>query len=619
MKLTPNTSPAPATRRQLSLGGLALGVLLILVCVPATRKFVTAQTAATLFPDAVIGGPLRELGVGGDLSAGEAAARDDARLRAAARHPNDFPVQLTCALNAPTAPEQLSRLHALGGRFGDRPSLWASVLRVYARGTVTLGSRSNEVRAVLEPPFRHDPAAKRLTADQPPAPGDLAAFDQAAARGEALDPNNALFPLLRAAGLFAAARDDDALDVLRRAGQKTTWNDYIADEATGRWRLAEYVNGAWGTTGALVRSAQGAAILLPHYALIRNGARLGLVHAIEAEKAGRTVEGLELRRALARSGQTLRKGDGFLIGNFVGAALTQMTIERPAGAPLPNGRFTGEGFAFEGDATSSARIQAAVDRARGAYFAYLKRIGAPDEARWMREELEANDQTRQRAAQIIYQSPLGAPVQRLAGWWILGLLTIANIGGLVALGGLAVLLARTRIVQRGPIRTAARTSAETDGEIRPARRALGVSALTMATVLFVAFVAREQARATVGVIELAHMFGGAAWSDTNGVNWWDQAFFALRPFAPLLTLIVPLLLVIGLGVASRVVGVPLTAGIIRGLKGIALPAACVLVIVYGGLILATVRQDARIDGGLRQTLAHEGRYLAARAGVRWPE
>ncbi len=662
---------------RLRLGGLALGVLLVLVCAPATRKFVTAQAAAIFFPDRI------EVGLRGDLSANDQAARNarnDARLRAAAaRRPNDFPVQLTCALNAGDVREQAARLHALAPRFGDNPSLWVAVLRVYSRGTISLQYRTNEVMAVLEP---GRPREKYLGVPKAPTPDDLAAFDNAAARGERLDPNNALFPLLRAAGLFAARRDDAALAALRRAGQKTTWNDYTTDEATGHWRLTELANGAWGTTGALGRSAQAAAILLPHYALLRNGARLGVVHAIRAEQAGRTAEGLELRRALARCGRTLRKSSGFLVGTFVGAALTQMTTVRPGGVPPPNDPFDGAGG---GDSASQARVQAAVERARGAYFAYLKRIGAPDEARWMRAELDADEQTRRVGARVIHQSSFGAPLQKLAGWWVLGLLALGNIVWLVVLGGLTVPLARTRLVRAGlalpvwarkgvwgglvalvlavalnlPAEARAlfliggetfalaaglcwgtsalairllrrarrrghedttatiRPAAGHDGKLRPALRALGVAALTIAGTLLLSFAAHEQARATSSLIALADTLSGI--SSEGGPNRWAQLLITVLPVAAPLTLAAPLLLVVALGIASRVVRVPLTAGLVRGLKGTALPAACVLVLVYGGLVLATVRQDALVDEGLRQTLAHEGRYLAGRAGVRWPE
>lgn len=41
----------PFERWRLSLFGLALGVLIVLVCAPATRKVVTAQAAMILFPD----------------------------------------------------------------------------------------------------------------------------------------------------------------------------------------------------------------------------------------------------------------------------------------------------------------------------------------------------------------------------------------------------------------------------------------------------------------------------------------------------------------------------------------------------------------------------------------
>jgi len=91
------------------------------------------------------------------------------------------------------------------------------------------------------------------------------------------------------------------------------------------------------------------------------------------------------------------------------------------------------------------------------------------------------------------------------------------------------------------------------------------------------------------------------------------------PLVTLATVTVPFALVLLLGVASRITRVPFFAGLVRGLRGLALPVACGLVLLYGALVLGTVRQEARVSDGLRQTLAHEGRYLARLTGETWPD
>ncbi len=81
-----------------------------------------------------------------------------------------------------------------------------------------------------------------------------------------------------------------------------------------------------------------------------------------------------------------------------------------------------------------------------------------------------------------------------------------------------------------------------------------------------------------------------------------------------LLMAVPLLLTAALALSSRIVRVPVTVGIVRGLRGLAVPIGCGLLLLYGGLVLGTARQEARVSDALRRMVRHEGRYLAEITG-----
>src|SRR5262249_8628653 len=55
---------------------------------------------------------------------------------------------------------------------------------------------------------------------------------------------------------------------------------------------------------------------------------------------------------------------------------------------------------------------------------------------------------------------------------------------------------------------------------------------------------------------------------------------------------------------------PPPPGLVRGWRGAPPPLACVLALTYGGLLLATARQEAVVQNELSRTLQHQGRALA---------
>jgi hypothetical protein len=96
---------------------------------------------------------------------------------AAERNPNDLPVQISSVLLTIPHTEVPKRLQELLKRFPNEPTLLASILRHHC-------SRS----------------LKQMSAKE------VATFEWIAREGERVDPQNAYFPMMRAAVLFAAGK-----------------------------------------------------------------------------------------------------------------------------------------------------------------------------------------------------------------------------------------------------------------------------------------------------------------------------------------------------------------------------------------------------------------------------
>jgi len=84
------------------------------------------------------------------------------------------------------------------------------------------------------------------------------------------------------------------------------------------------------------------------------------------------------------------------------------------------------------------------------------------------------------------------------------------------------------------------------------------------------------------------------------------------------SLLIPFLLTVVLGIAARVRRVPVFFGLAQGFRAAALPVACLLLVVYGGLLLGTVRQERILNDHLWHQIHDEGPYFAAQSGQTWP-
>jgi hypothetical protein len=304
--------------------GIAAAILVVLVMLPATGRIVREQVVE------VLSGPLTWW-----VTPIPTVADQN---RAAQEHPDDFSLQLANALHhgpltTPLAPyrsstEVVDRLADLSTRFPREAAVQAALLRQLSRDQFNLASRIDHERQDADAVAT---SGKQGEPKLPPRPETVRQWNDAASAGERLDPNNAFFPMMHAAGLFAQHDDPAACAAIERAGRLPQYDDYVPDEVFGGWRLRQAMVG--GDPGSFVRLACVENEDYAYLPVIRDVARVAHEYAIRKERAGDAVGGLEIRQALLRCGDTMRIHASLAIGELVGIAISSIAIARPGGEP----------------------------------------------------------------------------------------------------------------------------------------------------------------------------------------------------------------------------------------------------------------------------------------------
>ena len=271
----------------------------------------------------------------------------------------------------------------------------------------------------------------------------LGVFIAAATEGARLEPNNAFFDAMRAAGEFAASQDEAALRDLHAAAEKPGWDDHAAGETRAQWKLLER---AYGDHGVVQKSPGFEHLLLPHFALLRAAAHLAVWHAAAAERAGDQATARAIRHDLMRFGMTMAGASPLLISQSVGLAIFQIgTSPVPPDPPLS---------APSLEAGDAARRERRIRDERS-----LQARGDTAEADWVRTERERGEaiQGQIERARSSWQDSAPFTPEGWAGWWTFGILLLEQIATLLALWVGAALLASLR----GPARAEAPPVART--------------------------------------------------------------------------------------------------------------------------------------------------------------
>lgn len=330
------------------------------------------------------------------------------------------------------------RLRQLLARFGDRPALYAHILRSMAVNQVRL--TRPEIEELRPKPARSANSGFDTTPpkidEQVSAPADLALFEEIAVRGAALDPNNAYFPLLHAAVAYATNRDSEAVHWLAQAARSSHYDDYAMDEA--RCRTAALVSRN-GEISMVTRTVIDESLYCPEYNLIRTAARATVVRAVHLESAGHIDDGLHLRQTLVRIGAMMR---GSSCGTQLGISLTSLATLRPSGVPALSDHETGN---------TAERSRREADR----YIVYLKHIGYPEEAQWFVAERAAGQEIIAIQQAIFAKDLLLGPILRLPGFYYFSLVLLLGVFWTLVLGMLA-----TWFIWRQPVGEMVGLSAE---------------------------------------------------------------------------------------------------------------------------------------------------------------
>lgn len=488
------------------------------------------------------------------------------RLKEVARqHPEDYLIQLSWNLQRGHISDV--DLRDLLPRFGSRPSLLAHILRYDTVKRVRI--QRLEEWAFYPPSERPNPQSL-----PPPSPQSFAAYDRIAAEGEQVDPDNAYFPLMRAAGLFAVRRDEEALAAVRRASRKSRWEDYTREEVEAHLRLLET---AFGKQSAICAFLKANEVVEPHWMSIRSVARMVRYLAHEKEKAGKQHEAADIRLAMLRSTSLIRAQASSYIGAPVAIAAGNVAIAAPSLTRRPN----------ETEEQRWLRMQQQ-------FLASLRRIGRDADALWAQREFAAMS-----AARTILRTGaesrqwLQMPL-RLVRAWSLNMLLLFLFLGTLLFWLVYVVVARTSL-RRGMA-----------PYIVLLATALGAGVLTMLSPW-----ADFPGRTLVTLAEIAK------WEDAQP-EFMVVSPFIFRAATAMAVVFLLLMLVTAVGiwglVRSREPNVALVDGVQRG----GLPIAGVILMLYLLSVRHTVRVESAWQNDLQVLRQHAGKYYASQLGTMWP-
>lgn len=613
--------------------GFTLTVLAVLLLLPATGWLARMQ----LFPFA----QYKAFQSLTELMNGTWQAQEDA-ARFVATRPNDFDLQFAHAMNCDSA-ESLQRLDVLDKKFPDNPVVIAARLKQMTAGQVQIHRSEEDILHPLSQRMKN-PAKPEKMSD----PVAVAKFVAIAEQGERVAPTNAFFSCMVAAGNFARRQDGDGTAAWKRAGAKPDWYDYSLEEMNAKSKLLIERNGG-SEVGFLPRAASSAAILLPHFTVIRGSARMATVKAVESELAGNRDEGVALRGATRHIGAAMMIRSETLIGVFVGRTVTALSESRPGGAEAV------ERLPYTQAEKESNRP--AKDR-EAKYVAYLQSIGHSEEAVAFAAASRDGDVIKKIAKGGMRGTYMGFGDKtfRLMACWYADILLLAGVLFSLTFAGIFKLIYKfsPRLQKSEPLQTSARWGVmlglalptlgvivsliTTEGSVGNSLDIWGPFGIVhIATILLSAFllvlppiIGRFPAKsighglivmvgtlgtlAIVGVVGVAtwHMFAGPIGAVTilHGLSGGDpegESGVTKNLWGILLPIIIsvvmlslPIVLLAVFASFSRMLRIPVASGVTRGMRAMAVPLACVMLLGWGACLVSTLRQENAAIAELKQ-------------------
>ena len=561
---------------------------------------------------------------------------------------SDFDIRYGAALFA-SGNKVVQNLEVLNRDTPSNPQVLAALLRMLS--CESMPHRPEE--ALLEPSSRQKDTNRETYPYKPMR--NAARIIAFAEQGEALEPDNGFFPTMAALGYFAQKNDDAAVAAWIRAGAAPRWDDYSFREVDAKWKLLQAKHG--GEVGAIARMSSMAAILFPHYAGIRSSARMASAMAMQAELAGNAEAGFGIRRASRQIGEGMQQQRGSFIGGLVGSAVASIAQSRAGGAEVVENPYP---------STDKERVEQWIKAKQNKYATYLRSIGHPEEATAFLATMERTVALKKIWKNGSPQTYMGfdAKTYQLMLGWAGNILLIA--GALFALGfaGVFALVYKfsPRLQRNEPLQKSARwgvwmglltpvfvlaTVANAESTLlTPGDIPIAIIGVGILTIVITPFVLRLTARevghgvgvvlatiAALGVIgglivAVGVLFGGFASSfglmrgdayNENG-DMARSVWLSLVPviFGTMMALL-PLLMLALFALFSRMLKIPVAAGVTRGTRSIAVPLACLLLLAWGASVFNTLRhENAAIAEMKRITEIGELRTVAEVSGQPYP-
>jgi hypothetical protein len=606
--------------------GLAFGVVLALWHSPSSSWLIRLQ-AALAIPTRLAQATPPELSPYAE--GGARTPESEAAFRQAAEAmQGDAMAQVSAVVRdlpepgpEPPPRDTLSGLLPMTTRFPRNPAVIAATLRYAAGANIRIH------RTELDALGTADGLRTSRTVEGP-LEGHYATFDRLAAEGERLDPRNAFFPAIRSAGLYAAGHDDDALRSMIHAAALPQWNDYVADEVSGAWRLA---NRALGPGNTLVHAGTLGGMTFTHYAQLKDTAALIRAEAARREKARNGTGAADLRLDLLKVGALMRAQSTTLVGTTTGTDIQELAVAGP-----------------HGSGASSRSIPVAVRR--DSFLRFLVANGHAADVPWVRGQFAARDAMWKTLSAGYDRFDFTKGITTFGQWVIAGLVFLDAALWVLLFGALCVILNRT--VLAGELPKSLRISRNTYGaaaavgcaalfwfisaELTTVPRILAPAVGLALTGMCVWLIATTGLKGLLKAVVAAVVVLPVAAVLAALVLWLGRGFAAVdallsgnvanaysapatAPGLAMLGLVIAVLTAFALAIVACLRGEPIVVTVIRRYGSWSIPIACALMLVYGGIAVNTARMSAALNQSLKQIVRHEGRFYADLAGKQWPQ
>ncbi len=582
---------------------LTLMVLVIALLIPVLRSPLLQQAKMLVSTPIGVAWTLRQMGIRAGLPDSDPTDEQSALTSVMRRYRQDYMIQIGYALRVDALQvlqkpdqedERVKQLRLILPAFPNNVGLYAHILRLETIRDVTI-RRDTEYEI-----FMNGHASKYTATEdiQLATPEALTNFEHDASVGEQLDPQNAYFPMMRAVGLFAAHRDDEALAAVRRAAQKPKWDDYTGEETEAVWRITKQ---AFGNRSAAIHTILAASVPLPHLKELRNVSRMTVFKAAHLEKAGKIEEGIALRLAGIECGAMVRTFSGTTQGGYYGAEMSEFQWLRPGGASP---------VALASDMPPDQKNTIR----RDAFLTFLKQSGHEADAAHAQTEFQAAQRARTILDKSVEQEYPSPPRQAksLTTWWIAGNAMLVNAIEMFCLGLVAAALARRK-----------RRMAPMLGERRDNPLIPAIIVITTLLIFLAVAVQTQWGSAFGGVRGVLHTLSFTGGDPDSPARFLDPpgAFSTagtMQIVAVLLSMVVPVGTFLALAYYSVQREQDLETTLLRNLPEIAASLGLILLLGYLGLSALTTRQEARVEAVLQHNIDSGNRATAELEGAEWP-